>query len=368
MAIILTIQPTDDIQNYLDILEENGGGILNLNPTETFFPGADIVIPSNVTINGNGGTIDFEGGAFQMKVLGTDSYSSGTISATYGSTTVTGSGTSWISGMVGRSILIGDYWYPISAVSDGTHLTIDSKFIGTNLSGDTYVIANTVNGVTIENLTLQNASGTLFKFKYVNGLTMNSFNCFDANQGIDGRDSGTALFGGNSNVDSCVVGIVYNNVPFAVFDLVGVFNISGGAAIDLTRVSNTAIGTISIQGINGVGMKFTNCYDLGLINYAYIGCASHGIEFVSGNRDMNVSGGYIDGCGGDGIKFTATSDSCQIYGNSIINSGGYGINIAAVTDDDNIISVNNLKNNSAGNVNNIGTGTLIRSNKGVADN
>lgn len=69
--IIITIQPSDDIQNYLNIVEQNGGGILNLNPVATFTYEDDIEVPNNCTINGNGATIDFNNTAHGVKIIGT---------------------------------------------------------------------------------------------------------------------------------------------------------------------------------------------------------------------------------------------------------------------------------------------------------
>jgi len=69
--IILTVQPTDNIQDYLDIIEQNGGGVLNLNPVSTFVVESDINIPNNTVLNGNGGTIDFNNTAYGIKIIGT---------------------------------------------------------------------------------------------------------------------------------------------------------------------------------------------------------------------------------------------------------------------------------------------------------
>lgn len=355
-----TISDITLLQTAINTVSAAGGGTVSFVPN-TYTPALNTVftVPSGVTVDGNGSTIDFGGGAGQFLIQGTNAYSTGTITATFGSVNVVGVGTTWTAGMVGQSILIGDYWYTIASRTDNTHIALSSNFIGTNLAGDTYVIATTVDGVKIQNLTLQNASGTLLRFRYCNGFTTSGCNFFNANQGIDGDDTGSYFINSNSNVDTCVIGITLDNCPFATIDLIGIFNISSGTALDLTRVSNTAIGTFSIQNVTGVAMKFTNCYDIGVINYAFIQQTSHGIEFASGNRDINVSEGYIDTCGGDGIKLTATSDTIQIFGNSILNTTGYGINIAAASCDNNEVGLNTFTNNTAGKINDSGTGTQI---------
>lgn len=72
-------------------------------------------------------------------------YSTGTVSVTNGSATVTGSGTSWATttnAEVGEYIKLPDLkWYRITAVSSNTSITIEVNYYGSNLSGQSYVIS-----------------------------------------------------------------------------------------------------------------------------------------------------------------------------------------------------------------------------------
>ena len=68
--IILNIRATDNIQDYLDIVEQNGGGILNL-AVATYNLADDLTIPTLTTLNGNGATLDFGGTAHGVKIIGT---------------------------------------------------------------------------------------------------------------------------------------------------------------------------------------------------------------------------------------------------------------------------------------------------------
>lgn len=366
MAIILTIQPTDDIQNYLNILNSYGGGILNLNPVSVFNVTSTLNWYSNITLNGNGATIDFGGTASQIMAQGNDPYSTGTLSVNFGSTTVTGAATSWTTNMIGQSILIGDYWYEISGVTGATSLTLSTEFIGTNLSGDTYVIATPIEGIGLQNVTLQNSSITLLSFRYVNGFVKDSLVITNGNIGINGQDSANCNLL-NSDVDTCVSGIVYNNVPFCTIDNNIVTNILGGTGINLTRVTNASILSLSIQSITGVGFQFTNCSNLALTSFAIIECTSHGTEFVSGNTDIDLVSGYYNACTGDGIRLTASSNRTSISATSFIHNTGYGVNIANANDNNNIIYGCNFTNNTAGNIHDLGTGTIATGNEGVAN-
>jgi hypothetical protein len=76
-------------------------------------------------------------------------YTTGTV-ATAGTTTITGSGTSWNASMIGKYLQItptstaatnGDgFWYKVTAVASTTSLTIDKAYAGSNVTGASYII------------------------------------------------------------------------------------------------------------------------------------------------------------------------------------------------------------------------------------
>lgn len=72
-------------------------------------------------------------------------YSTGTITATINSATVTGSGTTWntaTNAAVGEYIQLPDTkWYKITAIASNTSLTIETAYLGSTLAGQTYVIS-----------------------------------------------------------------------------------------------------------------------------------------------------------------------------------------------------------------------------------
>lgn len=354
---LVTVSKFSDIQTALNLVSTLGGGTIALVPG-TYTATDTITIPSGVTLDGNGATINFGGNAYQILIQGTNPYSTGTLAVNYGSTSVTGTGTTWTSAMVGQSILIGDYWYTIASRASNTSITLSSNYIGLNITGATYVIATTVDGVGIQNITLTNSSTDLLKFRYVNNIIIDSVNTTVGSKGINGQDSANTNYR-NSNVDSCTTGgFIYNNVPFSVFDNILVSNITGGTGIDLTGVTNTSMGILSIQGITGVGLKFTNCSNLGLINFAFIECSSHGLECVSGNSNIDITSGYNNKCGGDGFKLTATSNSININSCSSLNNTGWGFNIANANCNRNILVQCITSGNGSGTITDSGTGTL----------
>lgn len=82
--------------------------------------------------------------------MGIADYTTGTVTATNNSTTITGSGTTWTAAMVGRWFVVDDptapgqgYWYRISAFNSTTSLTIETSWEGTTSAGVTYRIGQT---------------------------------------------------------------------------------------------------------------------------------------------------------------------------------------------------------------------------------
>jgi len=69
-------------------------------------------------------------------------YSTGTATVTNGSVTITGSGTSWTSDMVGRKIRVGNGqpYYRIKSIDSSTSMTLVTQFQGSTSSGNSYTI------------------------------------------------------------------------------------------------------------------------------------------------------------------------------------------------------------------------------------
>lgn len=112
-------------------------------PTHYFIRGYDEIglypIPSaNVT---NGLELVFSPRHVQLTE---DDYSTGTVTVTDGSQTVTGSGTTFTAKMVGQWFQVTDgtdeNWYRVSAYTSATVLTIENYYQGTSGSGKTYRI------------------------------------------------------------------------------------------------------------------------------------------------------------------------------------------------------------------------------------
>lgn len=92
----------------------------------------------------NTGTIIYEAGD---RDLTNDAYTTGTVTLTNGSATVTGSGTTFTTAMVGRYLkgTVDGVWYRIAAFGSTTSLTLENVFEGTTGSGLSYTINEAFN-------------------------------------------------------------------------------------------------------------------------------------------------------------------------------------------------------------------------------
>lgn len=84
--------------------------------------------------------------AANARDLETDQYTTGTVTMTAESATVTGVGTTFTAAMVGRYFKVDDatgdgMWYRITGFNSPTSLTIENKYDGANTSGKSYIIA-----------------------------------------------------------------------------------------------------------------------------------------------------------------------------------------------------------------------------------
>lgn len=273
--IILNIRATDNIQDYLDIVEQNGGGILNL-AAATYTLNDDITIPNLTTINGNGATLDFNNTAYGVKIIGT-------------------------------------------------------------------ALANKTN-CSLKNLTVINSTAIGVECEYTDNPILNLLD--------------------NVLVNTCATGISLTN-----------------------SIAPQIIGTFSDNGVNGImtdcsafSINFTEFIDSSTGDGIVLDGCSSGTIFNSGFETNTESGITMTDCsyitvlsnslfsnGGDGIELISGNTAIIVNGNDISDNTANGVNIADNTSTDILIAANTFSGNSSS-VDDNGTGTLIRSNIGVADN
>ncbi len=277
MSIIYTIQPYDDIQNALDIVDSYGGGILYLNPTDIYYPTSDLISYNNITINGNGSIIDFNNQPFGIKIIGTA-----------------------LDHIVNPSLTQ-------LQVINSTTIGVETAYTDNNILNilDNVQVSGCAVGVSIDNAYAPALIGT---------FSENGINCQISN---------------SSAIET----------RFGAF-----LNSTTGDGLVLDTCSSSTIFDTGLDDNFGNGASLTDCHAISFVSLSVTGNTGDGIELVSGNTNIQLND----------IEFSG--------------NGGYGMNIVDATTEDTIISITNFSNNSSGAVNDLGTGTLIRTNVGVADN
>jgi hypothetical protein len=349
----------------LDEVEAAGGGTVFLQ-NGTYILTADIFVPAGVALRGvsrDGVIIDCNG-SFGVYPSGGNAYLTGTVTISNGATTVVGSGTTWTSAMVGRSIYLGGVWYEIATRTDNTHIELADAYAGTNLSGESYAIADVNNQGTLGQLTITNATGAGLTVRYAIEPTLDDLFVFHCGTGIDYDFVQFPRLYLSSQLND--VNANLNYVSGFKIDFCEFSNSNSGEGIVFTKCRDATLFDTAMSNNTGNGASLTNCSGITFLSYEAAGNGGKGIELVSGNSGIKFpGGGDVFDNASDGIKLTGTSDDTIITNNNIHDNGGYGVNIAAASCDNTTVALNPMSNNTSGNLNDLGTGTVISANPGV---
>src|SRR3990167_137090 len=362
--------PGGSIQAAIESAKLVGGGIVFLK-NGTYYPKGNLTMYSNITLMGENlgaAIIDFESAAYQLQIVGSSSYSTGTVSVTEGATAVTGSGTSWSANVsAGQAILLQGIWYPVGAVGSDTSITLAIPYAGTTLSGATYVAATTVKDAIIQTIRFSNSTTDAIKAQYCNNFRIDNCQFVSDTNGLDADDC-SQLAMEEGDFIACNTGLTLTNTHFSNFNYLGVLDALASHGFTLDTCTNCSFFGNFVLNSAGDGYNITSSSNIAFSACSIRGNGGQGIELVSGNSDVTVAESAIQSNTGDGIKLTATADNIMISNCSIKSNGAYGVNLAASTCDDNLIIGNVFASNTTAATNNSVTGTLIRSNIGAADN
>lgn len=366
---IITIDTSADFQDTIDILEEEGGGILNLKPG-TYTLNTSLEGIGNLSIIGESPAttiIDFNGTASSLSFLGTNIYTAGTITAITSGVFVTGSGTSWLANAsVGQHLFIGTRWYLIAAVTSDTDIILAEGYGDSVTLPSTYRIATIKANVTLKNLRIKNSTGDGLVMTDCRKFILDTIEFVDNNVGIDIDNVSETNFDRVLSVSNTSDGIQMTNVGLCDWESVNCVS-NGGNGITANNIKTILFLPIALNVNTGDGFNITTGADLNILIEAS-GNGGQGIELVSGCDNVVIYNALINGNTSDGIKLTATSDNTKVYGSKITSNGGYGVNIVASTDDNTIITSNDFAGNATSAVGDSGTNTVIRGNSGVNDN
>lgn len=222
-----------------------------------------------------------------------------------------------------------------------------------------------LNSIFINGVTVQNSSTDLMNVQYVDTIEMTDIQLYSGSSGMSVNHV-TLLLLTDILVGSCSSGISISNATNVALNSFAIETISAGVGLTLDTVDVLTGASITIDGTSGDGCAFTSCTNMGFNSFSVISAGGNGITATS-CTSMTLNSPFIDTITGDGVHLVSSSSVTPATG-QFSNCGGYGINITNSACDNCIVVGNQFISNTAGNVHDLGTGTLIRSNIGPGDN
>lgn len=322
----------DDVQEAIDYINASGGGVV-LIKVGTYVLTSDITLYSNVILEGEDmdmTILDFNGGAFQLKGIGT-------------------------SGTHKRNIEVRDLQIKNSTFYDYGVFQLDyaddcavtrCKFDNIHLEADPAggcIYADHTNRLEVtENQFLNSDAGVRVansnqshvEFNYFYNILGTAYSIYVSNETIFRHNTENTCGNVNGDAVNYITGACANAVFDSNFFLLcrtsGIWN-EGSTSISITNNVWTVTGApwdaLSLHSVN-------RC-------------------IITGNR--------IIGFSSDGI-YLADSDFNVITGNVITGCGGYGVFIDGATNDKNVVVGNALISNTDGAVGNTGTASVVANN------
>jgi hypothetical protein len=351
------VSPGENIQEAIDALSATGGKVFL--KSGLYVVNYDIIIPSNVILEGNGmlvSVINFNSNNNSVKMIGSDQYSVGTVSITNGSMTLSSTTSSWLANITtNHSIKLENYWYDIaSVVGDGT-LILTQAYNGNNLVGDSYDSAILIDNAHIKNLMVVGSGtcGIFYNYTY-NCFIENVLSVYNAGNGVHIKNSGYPFTKMNFSLQNGGDGIRFENVDHGILSNASFSNLNNGITFD--NVTKSVLNPFECRGNAGDGININNSSGGWLVGHCNYN-AGEGVEITSTNN-LAISGFYENNAS-DGIKIASDSNYNILNLLYSLNNGGYGANIAAASNEYNLISSIITINNTSGTIQNLGSTTRI---------
>jgi hypothetical protein len=339
---------------------ELGGGVIFVT-AGTYVPLAVMTISTPIQIIGESSslvTVNFASQSVNFVMTGLNVYTTGTIASIASGVTVTGSGTTWASSMIGQQIFINNRWYVIANVSDTTHLTLATGYAdGATYSGN-YRISTPISEVTFSHLTLKNSTTTAIVGTDIRDVSLLNLVFLTNNKGYTLTNGMNIIVDTVTTSGSTSNGYELTNCSFVnSYSNASVSNGGSGAVLNNIKACGWILSAADSNTADGFNCTDTvNC----LFKVEVSGNGGQGIEFVSGCNTNFINDCLVQNNTSDGVKLTATSDSNTIGASAVITgNGGYGINIAASTCDNNVILSPLFSTNTSGSYNDAGTSTIV---------
>lgn len=383
-SVVSTLQgdgDTNDIQEAIDAVNDTGqGGIILIRPG-TYYPETPLILYDNISLQGVDPTNtiisfasagDCSSGCIQ--VVGTDVTNAGTIAVTSGSSTVTGTSTSFSTDGVasGDLIMINGMAYIVDTVTSDTVLSITETYRGVTQSTISYDIWTSISNVNISDLNIINGAsastaGSGLVINYADNINISG--CVLKNHNQNGIEVLKAF---DVKVDNCIsnsntVNGIYMTKPYSSYFTNNVTNSNTAAGIrsgSIFTSTNIFIrnNVCNSNGTYGIHLYLAKNH---LISGNSLSAnTSHGI-YLEGSANNNITGNSVNKNGADGIHLTnrisVDSDYNVVVANNSSGNTDDGIELTSGTNYNNA-SHNLLQNNSGTDLVNNGTGNVAADN------
>lgn len=354
----------DAIQNAINELSDQGGGTL-LMRAGTYTLTNDLTVPTGVSLVGEsfGTTVLVFAGFFGIVITGSDAYSTGTISVTRGSKTVTGSGTSWLANVTANhKIKIDGLPYDITSVDTNTQITLANKQFGQTQAGLSYLAAVFAERVEIENLVIISVAGvglsctytdlikvsnTIISAPGVNGVSLSDGSRFDADTLIIDAAGDSGFIASNYDLINLTRTLATNSVSHG-------FNMTDCTAVVFYSCPANANGGsgYNIEGGNRLAWVICEASEN----------TSYGIHILDNTNQIIVNGGAFNR-NVDGIRLGGTVTKTTISGGAIATgNSSNGVTIGAGVTKTTVLG-NQLNGNTSAALSDAGTGTINANNQ-----
>lgn len=342
-----------DIQAAVDYVAALGGGSI-LAKAGIYTLSDDIVIPSNVILEGEGPDItilDFNGTAKNLRLVGASEFEEEiTWGLPHDSATITGVGTAFESkASAGDYFQINGVPYKIAVVDSNTVITLQETYQGVAIVDSTdYYTWQAVSNAGVKNLTTMNSGGGAIDTG--SGLVISeTVDCKIEN--VISR--GNAYYGNH----------IVNNYNLKLEDVIAKGNTGRGFHLQ----ANRACGVTDCQALSNESYGFY-LQESGLTSVELTRCEAYqndldGFHFSSCTY-LTLSQCYADYNSRDGFR-AASGDWNNIENCRANKNEGYGINISAAVCNEFTVTGNIARLNITGNFNDAAPDTHVAHNSFV---
>jgi len=295
----------------------------------------------------------------------TSFYSEGSASFEKGSTTVTGTGTTWATAFTDPAnvyIILPDMWYKVASIPNDTTMILENPYVGTSSSTSSYLAGNVLNGVRLENLTIKNynytAVGALYLYGSINSVIRNCAVTKSTYNGLSMINCHNIQILNSYFVNNTLSGV---NVSYSRHCILsGNHCLYNSTGVTILSATECAISNNQCMGNNTYGIFLEQFASNNVVTGNICSKNNRGM-ILSSCRENVINANQINNNEQSGLYLSSSSEYNAIVGNSIFYNGEYGVYIDSVNCKYNIVGMNSLYNNSSGAGNDLGTSTQQKS-------